>query len=90
MALQPRKATPSQVPDPLAAFIDGAPDGRPAPAPKAPAGLAKPIKTAGAKAIITVSISPSLLAKLDDWADARGMSRAAAIALAVANLDGLL
>ena len=80
MALQPRKATPSQVPDPLAAFIDGAPDGRPAPA----------IKTAGAKAIITVSISPSLLAKLDDWADARGMSRAAAIALAVANLDGLL
>ena len=90
MALQPRKATPAQSSDPLAAFINGAPDAQPDPTPKAPAGQVKPIKTAGQKSIITVSISPDLLAKLDDWAARRGMSRAAAIALAVANLDGLL
>ncbi len=58
-----------------AAFIAGAPDAQ------------KAIKTAGKKSIISVSISPEMLAKVDAWAKARGMSRAAAISFAISNLD---
>jgi hypothetical protein len=58
-----------------AAFIAGAPDAQ------------KTIKRAGKKAIITVSIAPEMLAKVDAWAAARGMSRAAAISFAISNLD---
>ncbi|MFA7238871.1 MAG: hypothetical protein WC091_02070 [Sulfuricellaceae bacterium] len=57
------------------AFIDAAPDGK------------KAIKTAGRKSIISVSIAPEMLAKVDAWAKARGMSRAAAISFAISNLD---
>jgi hypothetical protein len=60
-------------------FIDGAPDGKSAEFPRQ-------IKTAGRKAIITLSIDHALLAKVDAWAKARGMSRAAAISFAVSNL----
>ena len=63
---------------PLAAdiddFIDQAPDGR------------KSIKRAGKKCAITVSIDPVVLDRLDDWARGKGISRAAAIAVAVAKL----
>ncbi len=55
-------------------FIDQAPDGR------------KSIKRAGRKSVITVSIGPDVLGRLDDWARGRGISRAAAIAVAVAKL----
>lgn len=57
------------------AFIDAAPDGK------------KTIKMAGRKSIITVSIAPEMLSKVDAWAQARGMSRAAAISFAISNLD---
>jgi hypothetical protein len=55
-------------------FIDQAPDGR------------KSIKRAGRKCAITVSIDPAVLERLDNWARGRGISRAAAIAVAVAKL----
>jgi hypothetical protein len=55
-------------------FIDQAPDGR------------KSIKRAGRKCAITVSIDPNVLERLDEWARGRGISRAAAIAVAVARL----
>ena len=55
-------------------FIDQAPDGR------------KSIKRVGRKCAITVSIDPAVLERLDDWARGRGISRAAAIAVAVAKL----
>ena len=55
-------------------FIDQAPDGR------------KSIKRAGRKCAITVSIDPAVLERVDDWARGRGISRAAAIAVAVAKL----
>lgn len=57
-------------------FIDQAPDGR------------KSIKRVGRKCAITVSIDPNVLERLDDWARGRGISRAAAIAVAVARLKG--
>jgi len=44
------------------------------------------IKRSGKKAIITVSMDPQVLLKLDAWADERGLSRAAAISLAVHQL----
>ena len=55
-------------------FIDQAPDGR------------KSIKRVGKKLAITVSIDPNVLERLDGWAKDRGISRAAAIAVAVAKL----
>jgi len=55
-------------------FIDQAPDGR------------KSIKRTGRKCAITVSIDPNVLERLDEWARGRGISRAAAIAVAVARL----
>ena len=57
------------------AFIAAAPD------------AAKTIKTAGRKLIITVSIAPDVLATVDAWAKARGMSRAAALSFAVSLLQ---
>lgn len=61
-------------------FISGAPDS-PRDIPQ------KVIKTLGRKSIITLSISPDVLARLDAWAKARGMSRAAAVSFAVSNLE---
>jgi hypothetical protein len=55
-------------------FIDQAPDGR------------RSIKRTGRKCAITVSIDPNVLERLDEWARGRGISRAAAIAVAVARL----
>jgi hypothetical protein len=55
-------------------FIDQAPDGRKSP------------KRTERKYSITVSIAPAVLERLDDWARGRGISRAAAIAVAVAKL----
>lgn len=55
-------------------FIDRAPDGR------------RSIKRTGRKCAITVSIDPNVLERLDEWARGRGISRAAAIAVAVARL----
>jgi hypothetical protein len=68
----------------IGAFIDAAPDAVPMFKPPAPA---KPIKTAGNKSIITLSISPDVLTRLDAWAAKRGMSRAAAVSFAVSLLD---
>lgn len=73
MAIVKKKA--ATVEATAAAFIDKAPDGK------------KTIKTAGRKLIITVSIAPEMLSKVDAWAGARGMSRAAAISFAISNLD---
>ena len=61
-------------------FISGAPDANQA-APQ------KAIKMLGRKSIITLSMNPDVLARLDAWAKARGMSRAAAVSFAVSNLD---
>jgi hypothetical protein len=55
-------------------FIDQAPDGR------------KSIKRAGRKSVITVSIDPDVLERLDNWANDKGISRAAAIAVAISKL----
>lgn len=55
-------------------FIDQAPDGRKSP------------KRTEKKYSITVSIAPAVLERLDDWARGKGISRAAAIAVAVAKL----
>ena len=55
-------------------FIDQAPDGRRSP------------KRTEKKYSITVSIAPADLERLDDWARGRGISRAEAIAVAVAKL----
>ncbi len=71
--------TPPKKPATADEFIAGAPDGK-------SAEPSKQIKTAGRKAIITLSIDHALLAKVDAWAKARGMSRAAAISFAVSNL----
>lgn len=58
------------------AFIAGAPDGK-----------MKSIKTLGKKSIITVSIDPEVLARLDTWARSKGLSRAAAVSFAVSLLN---
>ena len=71
-----RKKTPP--PAAVDAFIAGAPDARPA--------QAKKIRTLGRKSIITLSIDPDVLARLDAWAKARGLSRAAAVSFAVSGL----
>ena len=60
------------------AFIEGAPDAN---------SPAKSIKTLGRKSIISLSIDPGVLARLDEWAKKHGMSRAAAVSFAVSNLD---
>ena len=62
------------------AFILSAPDG-------AKTAAVKTIKTLGKKSIITVSISPDVLHRLDLWALQHGMSRAAAVSFAVSKLD---
>ncbi len=69
-------AVPAVVPaqDDIKDFIEQAPDGR------------KSIKRAARKSVITVTIDPAVLERLDDWAQGRGISRAAAIAVAVAKL----
>jgi len=76
-----KKRTPP--PAAVEAFIAGAPDARPGDHQTQP----KQIKTLGRKSIITVSIDPDVLFRLDAWAKARGMSRAAAVSFAVSNLD---
>jgi hypothetical protein len=77
-----RKKPAAAIPDEAtaAAFIKGAPDGSRTPP-------VKQIKTLGRKSIITVSISPDVLQRLDAWALAHGMSRAAAVSFAVSKLD---
>lgn len=61
-------------------FISGAPDANQV-VPQ------KEIKMLGRKSIITLSMNPEVLARLDAWAKARGMSRAAAVSFAVSNLE---
>ena len=77
-----RKKNADKLPDPAqaAAFIAGAPDG-------GKVAPAQSIKMLGKKAIITVSISPDVLQRLDAWALAHGMSRAAALSFAASKLD---
>ena len=77
MAITRKKADAAQVAE---SFIAGAPDAK-------PTDEVKTIKKLGRKSIITLSIDPDLLARLDAWAKARGMSRAAAVSFAVSNLD---
>lgn len=52
-----------------------------------PVGSTRQIKQLGKKSIITVSIDPVVLARVDKWAKDRGMSRAAAISFAVSKLE---
>jgi hypothetical protein len=56
----------------VTAFVSGAPDAQ-----------AKTIKTSGKKQVISVTVSPDLLAEFDAWAVARSMSRAAGIGFAM-------
>lgn len=84
MALSTRKPIKSAAS--LDAFIGGAaPDGLPMQATAATP--AKTIRTAGRKTIITVSIAPETLDRVDTWSSSRGMSRAAAISFAISLLD---
>lgn len=68
-------------------FISSAPD---APKSVPVVSLApvptKTVRQVGAKAIISVSIDPAVLARLDGWADENGISRSAALAMAVKTL----
>lgn len=57
-------------------FINSAPDARQAPTKTTHI-------TRGNKSIITLSIDPGVLARLDAWAKERGMSRAAVVTDAV-------
>lgn len=75
MAITPKK---TKTPD---AFILGGSEQTAASMPP------KRIRKIGEKNIITVSVTPTVLERLDQWAEARGLSRAAAIALAVSQLD---
>jgi hypothetical protein len=75
------------------AFIQGAPDAVPAPTAQAPvaarpaaAPIAEPAPKASRKQGISVTMQPALLAQLDDTAQRMGLSRAAAISLAVSRL----
>jgi hypothetical protein len=69
-----RKPTVAPAQEDINDFIDQAPDGK------------KSIKRMGKKCVITVTIDPAVLERLDGWAQGRGISRAAAIAVAVAKL----
>lgn len=75
MAITKRKAATEEATG-ADVFIQGAPDSQ-----------KKSIKTLGRKSIITLSIDPVLLARLDSWAKSKGLSRAAAVSLAVSNLE---
>lgn len=80
MAITPRKTVrPAASAD---AFISAAPDA----AAQAAAPAAKTIRKTGKKLIITVSIDPGVLEKVDAWATSRGMSRAAALTYAASLL----
>lgn len=66
---------------------------KPSPAPgQEPHTAAPPLagkktqRTIGNKSILSVSMSPDLVAQLDAWASERGLSRAAALALAASRL----
>lgn len=63
-------------------FIAGAPDAR-----NESDVQVKQIKKLGHKSIITLSIDPSVLANLDAWAKRKGISRAAAVSIAVGALE---
>ena len=77
MAITPKKAVKPASEKAVRDFISGAPDAK------------KSIKTIGRKSIITLSIDPAVLARLDHWAKTRGMSRGAAVSFAVSNLEKL-
>jgi hypothetical protein len=64
-----------KAPATVTAFVSGAPD--------AQAKTIKTIKTSGKKQVISVTVSPDLLAEFDAWAVARSMSRAAGIGFAM-------
>lgn len=56
------------------------------PAAEAPAEPA-PAAQHRRKVVVSVGLAPELLAKVDDWAQRHGMSRAAAISFAISNLE---
>ena len=73
------------------AFISGAPDAK---TPAAPVAASRPVEPSAAKVspptsarkhAISLTIAPALLARMDEAAAARGLSRAAAIADACAD-----
>lgn len=82
MAITPRKLATTRPAATADAFIDAAPDA----AAQAAAPAAKAIRKTGRKNIITVSIDPGVLDKVDTWAAERGMSRAAAMTFAISLL----
>ncbi len=61
-----------KAPATVTAFVSGAPDAQ-----------ARTIKMSGKKQVISVTVSPDLLAEFDAWAQARSMSRAAGIGFAM-------
>ncbi|TCS32910.1 hypothetical protein EDC30_11921 [Paucimonas lemoignei] len=79
MAIIPTKPQVSAYKN-LDAFIAG---GEPAFSPEK-----KKVKKAGCKQVITLTISPATLARIDDWARNQGISRAAAVAVAISKLTG--
>lgn len=74
MAIAPRSTRTAEAA--ADAFISGAPD---ASRPQS----SKVTKRIGNKVIITLSIDPTLLSELDTWREARCLSRAAAVTLAI-------
>lgn len=82
MAITPRKLTATRPAVSADAFISAAPDA----AAQAATPAAKAIRKTGRKNIITVSIDPNVLEKVDAWAAERGMSRAAAMTFAISLL----
>ena len=78
MSIVTRAAKKPVKTDQIAAFIDGATEAKPK--------REKTVKMSGSKAIISVSLAPEVLEKLDDWAESEGVSRSAAIITAIKKL----
>lgn len=49
-------------------------------------GDAKAVRMKGTKSIVTISLAPTVLEQLDAWADAQGISRSAALSVAIRNI----
>lgn len=85
MALTKRPARPANIDE----FINAAPDAVPAAAPaaKPQSKAVEPAPSAGGrKKLMSVTMQPHLIAQLDEVAQRMGLSRAAAISLAVSRL----
>jgi hypothetical protein len=81
MAIAPRKNKHT-----ADTFIAGAPDAAHLHVQPEPPATNKVKRLVGKKNILSVPMSPEMVNRLDAWASSRGMSRAAALALATHKL----